>query len=486
MSGEMRGKVSRAGGFACFLLLAGCTVGPKYQAPTVQTPAAFKEPVPAEFKDSPDWKAGQPSDAVLRPKWWEIFGDTDLNGLEEQVDQSNQSLKAAEARFRQARAMIRFSKADQLPTISTTPYIANQHISAVQSPFVGGGQTGGDLILPFDLNYEVDLWGKIRKQVEAAREEFQGTAADLQTARLSLHSELAFDYFELRSTDAQKKVLDDTVVAYQKALDLTSRRYEGGLSPKSEVAQAEAQLETTKAQNIDTGVMRAQYEHAIAVLTGQPPETFTLAAKQLHLVPPVIPTGVPSELLQRRPDIASAERRVAEANARIGIAKAAFYPSLTISASGGFQGGSLVNWLIWPSRFWAIGPSLGQTLFDNGRRRASSDSAVANYDSTVATYRQTALTAFQEVEDNLAALRILSEEAKTQRSAVEASEESLALSTNRYKGGLVTYLEVITAQSTALGNERTEVDILRRRMDASVLLIKALGGGWNASSLPSS
>jgi NodT family efflux transporter outer membrane factor (OMF) lipoprotein len=478
--------MKRAGLSIAAVLLAGCTVGPKYQVPVVQTPAAFKEPVPSEYKDSPDWKPGQPSDAVLRPKWWEIFGDTELNGLEEQVDASNQSLKVAEARFRQARAMIRFNKADLLPTISTGPSIANQHITAADSRVVGGGQTGGNFILPFDLSYEVDLWGKIHKQVEAAREEFQATAADLQTVRLSLHAELAWDYFELRSADAQKKVLDDTVQAYEKALDLTSKRYEGGLSPKSEVAQAKAQLETARAQDIDIGVTRAQYEHAIAVLTGQPPETLTLAVKPLRIVPPVIPTGVPSELLQRRPDIASAERRVAEANAQIGIAKAAFYPSLTISAAGGFQGGSLVNWLIWPSRFWAIGPQLNQTLFDNGRRRATSDAAIANYDSTVAGYRQTALTAFQEVEDNLAALRVLSDEAKTQRAAVEASEESLALSTNRYKGGLVTYLEVITAQSLALGNERTEVDILRRRMDASVLLIKALGGGWNASSLPAS
>jgi NodT family efflux transporter outer membrane factor (OMF) lipoprotein len=469
-----------------FILLAGCTVGPKYQVPTVQTPAAFKEPVPTEFSESPDWKPGRPSDGAIRPKWWEIFGDKQLNNLEEQVDLSNQSLKVAEARFRQARSLIRFNQASLLPTISTQPSIYNQHISAAQSSIVGGGQTGGNFILPFDLSYEVDLWGKIHKQVEAAREEFQATAADLQSVGLSLHSELAYDYFELRSLDSQKKVLDDTVVAYEKALELTDNRYEGGLSPKSEVAQAAAQLETTRAQDIDIGVMRAQFEHAIGVLIGQPPETFSLTRAPLQLRPPVIPIGVPSELLQRRPDIAAAERRVAEANAQIGIARTAFYPSLVISASGGFQGGSLINWLIWPSRFWAVGSSLGQTLFDNGRRKATSEAAAAGYDATVAEYRQTALNAFQEVEDNLAALRILSDEARIQRSAVEASEESLALSTNRYKGGLVTYLEVITAQSIALGNERTEVDIERRRMDASVLLIKALGGGWDAGSLPAS
>jgi len=468
------------------IALAGCTVGPKYQVPVAQTPAAFKEPVPAEFSESSDWKPGQPSETALRPKWWEIFGDTQLNSLEEQVDTANQSLKVAEARFRQARAMIRFNQASLLPTISTQPSVYGQHISAVQSRVVGGGQSGGDFTLPFDLSYEVDLWGKIHKQVEAAREEFQATAADLQTVRLSLHSELAYDYFELRSLDAQKKVLDDTVLAYQKALELTTNRYEGGLSPRSEVALAKTQLETARAQDIDTGVMRAQYEHAIGVLTGQPPETFALSVMPLQTKPPVIPTGVPSELLQRRPDIASAERRVAEANAEIGIAKTAFYPSLIISASGGFQGSSLINWLMWPSRFWAVGSSLGQTLFDHGRRKATSEAAAASYDATVAVYRQTSLNAFQEVEDNLAALRVLSDEAKTQRAAVEAAQESLALSTNRYKGGLVTYLEVITAQSIALANERTEVDILRRRMDASVLLIKALGGGWNAVALPTS
>jgi NodT family efflux transporter outer membrane factor (OMF) lipoprotein len=472
--------------FILALTLAGCTVGPKYQTPTVQTPAAFKEPVPTEFSESPDWKPGQPSDGAIRPKWWEIFGDAQLNALEERVDLENQSLKLAEARYRQARAMIRFNQAGLLPTISTQPSIYNQHISAASSPIVGGGSTGGSFTLPFDLSYEVDLWGRIRKQVEAAREEFQATAADLQSVRLSLHAELAYDYFELRSLDAQKKVLDDTVVAYQKALELTSNRYDGGLSPRSEVAQARTQLETARAQDIDTGVTRAQYEHAIAVLTGQPPESLALAPMPLQIQPPVIPPGIPSELLQRRPDIAAAERRVAEANAQIGIARTAYYPSLTISAAGGFQGGSLVNWLIWPSRFWAVGPSLSQTLFDGGRRRASSEAAVAAYDATVAGYRQTALNAFQEVEDNLAALRILSDEAKTQHAAVEAARESLALSTNRYKGGLVTYLEVITAQSIALGNERTEVDILRRRMDASVLLIKALGGGWNARDLPTS
>jgi NodT family efflux transporter outer membrane factor (OMF) lipoprotein len=467
------------------LILTGCAVGPKYQVPAIPTSNAYKEPPPPEFKETPGWKQGQPADAAIRPNWWEVFADPQLNALEDQVDTANQSLKISEARFRQARAMIRFNRADLFPTISTAPGIANQHITASQSLAVGG-RTAGNFILPFDLSYEVDLWGKVRKTIEATREEFQATAADLQTVRLSLHAEVSFDYFELRSLDAQKRLLDDTVVAYQKALDLTQNRYDGGLAPKSEVAQAKTQLESTRAQSIDTGVQRAQFEHAIAVLTGQPPETFSLAPVTQALNPPAIPAGVPAELLERRPDIASAERRVAEANAQIGIARTAFFPSLIISAAGGFQGGSLVNWLIWPSRFWSVGPSIAQTLFDGGRRRATSDAAIANYDATVASYRETALGAFQGVEDNLAALGILSAEAKTQRAAVEAARESLELSTNRYKGGLVTYLEVITAQSTSLANERTEVDILRRRMDASVLLIKALGGGWSVASLPAS
>jgi NodT family efflux transporter outer membrane factor (OMF) lipoprotein len=468
------------------IALAGCSVGPKYQKPSVPTPAAYKESPPTEFKESAGWKPGQPGDASIRPKWWEVFQDAQLNALEEQVDPGNQTLKQAEAKYRQARSMIRFNRAGELPTISTSPSIANQHLSTFNSSSVGGGATRGNFTLPFDLSYEIDLWGKIRKQVEAAREESQATAADLQTARLSLHAELAFDYFELRSLDSQKKLLDDTVVAYEKALDLTDNRYEGGLAPKAEVMQARTQLQSTRSQDIDTGVMRAQFEHAIAVLTGQPPESLTLAAAPLHLELPVIPTGVPSELLERRPDIAAAERRVAEANTQIGIARTAFFPSLMISAAGGFQGGSIANWLLWPNRLWAVGPSIAQTIFDGGRRRATSDAAVAGYDGTVASYRQTTLTAFQEVEDNLAALRVLSDEAKVQREAVEAAQESLALSLNRYKGGLVTYLEVITAQSIALGNERTEVDILRRRMDSSVLLIKALGGGWNAANLPKS
>jgi NodT family efflux transporter outer membrane factor (OMF) lipoprotein len=288
----------------------------------------------------------------------------------------------------------------------------------------------------------------------------------------------------LRGLDAQKQLLESTVVEYQKALNLTTNRYNGGLAAKVEVTQAETQLEATQAQAIDVGVQRAQFEHAIAALVGQPASTFSIPISPLDAPPPVIPVGVPSDLLQRRPDIAAAERRVAAANADIGVAKTAYYPTLTLSAAAGFEGSSITNWFAWPSHFFSVGPQLLETLYDAGRRHAYTDQAWAAYDANVATYRQNVLTAFQEVEDNLSGLRILDEESRKQHQAVQSAEHSLALSTNRYKGGLVTYLEVITAQSTALSNERTAVDILTRRMNSTVLLIKALGGGWDVSKLP--
>jgi NodT family efflux transporter outer membrane factor (OMF) lipoprotein len=468
------------------LSLASCTVGPKYATPSVPTVPAFKEQPPDSFKESNGWKPAQPADQKLRGKWWEIFGDRQLNALEEQVDPANQDLKAAEARFREARAAIRFNRSSEYPTISTNPGIASIRDSSHTPYFAGSTVQGstGEFVLPFDLSYEVDLWGRVRRTVTAAREEAQATAADLETARLSIHAELAFDYFELRSADAQKKLLDDTVAAYESALKLTTNRFQGGVAPKSDVAQAQTQLDTTRVQDTDVTVQRAQFEHAIAILIGKPPAAFTLAAAPLDIQPPAIPVGLPSQLLERRPDIASNERRVAEANEQVGIARAAFFPSLFLSATGGFEGTSLLNWLNWPSRMWAVGPSMAETLFDAGRRHATSDSAIANYDALVANYRESALTAFQQVEDNLAALRILDQESRQQKDAVASSEESLQLFTNRYRGGVDTYLQVITAQTIALANERNAVDIQRRRMDASVLLIKALGGGWDISSLP--
>jgi NodT family efflux transporter outer membrane factor (OMF) lipoprotein len=466
-------------------LLAGCKVGPNYSRPSVPAAPAYKEQPPAEFKESNGWQQAQPGDDKIRADWWAIFGSAELNALEEQINPSNQTLKAAEARFREARALIQLNRSNLYPTISTSPSITANRSSS-NSIDASTPRQYGNFLLPIDLNYELDAWGRIHRSIAAAREETQATAADLETMRLSVHADLAVDYFELRSLDAQKQLLDRTLVAYQKALDLTQNRFDGGLASRAEVAQARTQLETTRAQDIGVGVDRAQFEHAIAVLTGRTPETLSLPAAALNSTPPVIPIGIPSILLERRPDIAAAERRVAEANEQIGIAQAAFFPNLLLTATGGLQGETFVNWLTWPSRFWAVGPSVVQTIFDGGRRRAQANSATASYDETVANYQQAALSAFQQVEDNLSTLRILSEQAKAQRVAVEAAQQSLELSLNRYQGGLVTYLEVVSAQTIALQNESTEVDLLRRRMDASVLLIKALGGGWDVSMLPAS
>jgi NodT family efflux transporter outer membrane factor (OMF) lipoprotein len=469
------------------LLLDGCMVGPKYVKPTVPTAPAFKEQPPDSYKESDGWKTAQPSDQAIRGDWWEIFGDAQLNALEDQVTTSNQDLKVSEARLREARAEIRFNRASLFPTISTSPSITSERVSA-NEPYFPATQANngtGDFTLPVDLSYEVDLWGRVRRTVNASREEAQATAADLQTASLSLHAELAIDYFELRSADDQKQLLDDTVKAYTEALQLTQNRFEGGASPKSDVAQAKTQLDAARVQDTDIAVIRAEYEHAIATLIGEPPAQFSLPPlPQTKLQLPVIPVGVPSSLLERRPDIAAAERRVDEANEQIGIARAAYFPTLDIGATGGFEGTSITNWFNWPSRLWAVGPQFSETLFDAGRRHATSEAATANYDGTVATYRQTTLSAFQEVEDNLAALRILETEAAQQHEATASAQESLQLFTNRYVGGVDNYLQVITAQTIYLADERNDIDIQRRRMDASVLLVKAVGGGWDTSKLP--
>jgi NodT family efflux transporter outer membrane factor (OMF) lipoprotein len=469
------------------LFLSGCMVGPKYVKPTAPMAPGFKEQPPESFQESDGWKTAQPRDQALRGNWWEIFGDPQLNALEEAVTLSNQNLKVAEARFRQARAMIRFNRSAEFPTISTSPSIANERLSPNQPYFPKSVPTNatGSFTLPIDLSYEVDLWGRVRRTVSASREEAQASAADLQTAGLSLHAELAVDYFELRSADAQKQLLDDTVKAYTDALQVTQNRFEGGAAPKSDVAQAKTQLEGAQVQDTDITVMRAQFEHAIATLIGKAPAEFNITpAPKTALQLPVIPVGVPASLLERRPDIAAGERRVAEANDQIGIARAAFFPSLVIGATGGFTGTSITNWFDWPSRMWAVGGQMSQTIFDAGRRRAVSEGATANYDGTVASYRQTTLTAFQEVEDNLAALRILEKEAQQQREATASADESLQLFTNRYQGGVDNYLQVITAQTVLLTNQRNDIDIARRRMDASVLLVKAIGGGWDTSQLP--
>ncbi|HEX8895095.1 MAG TPA: efflux transporter outer membrane subunit, partial [Terriglobales bacterium] len=432
--------------------LESCTVGPKYVRPSAPTPETFKEQPPASYEQAGQWQPANPGDQASRGKWWEIFGDPELNKLEEQVATSNQDLKVFEARFREARAAIRFYRASQFPTISTSPSASYVKATDYPSNFPSKVPqvSQGEFVLPFDLSYELDLWGRVRRSVAAAREEAQATAADYETAKLSSEAELAMDYFELRSADAQKQLLDDTVKAYSDNVQLTTHRFKGGAAPRSDVAQAQTQLDTTRVQDTDVTVQRAQFEHAIAILIGKPPAKLSIAATPLNYRPPVIPVGLPSDLLQRRPDIAAAERRVAEANQQIGIAKAAYFPTITLNGTAGFAGTQGSNWFTWPAGFWAVGPVVAETLFDAGRRRATSESARANYDATVATYRQTSLTAFQEVEDNLAALRILENEAQQQDQAVASSKDSLHLFTNRYKGGVDTYLQVITAETTEL------------------------------------
>jgi NodT family efflux transporter outer membrane factor (OMF) lipoprotein len=471
---------------ALLCLAAGaCTVGPKYQRPAPPPlPAAYKEAPPANFSEAPGWKEAQPNDGALRGRWWEAFEDPLLNSLEEQVDVSNQNLKQSEAQYRSALATIRVTRAGLFPTVTGGATVAGAQTSS--NTGAGPGQRAANLQLPVQFSYEADVWGRVRSALEGNVATAQATAADLETARLSFHALLAQDYQQLRGLDTQHDLLQSTVAAYEKALELTTNRYKQGVVSKLDVVQAQTQIDTTKAQLIDTGVLRAQYEHSIAALLGKTPAELTIAPVSLPAQPPAIPGVLPTALLERRPDIAGAERRVAAANAQIGVAKAAFYPAIGFNASAGFEGNSLLNWFTWPSRFWSLGPTLAQTLFEAGGRRAVTEQALAAYDGTAAAYRQTVLTAFQEVEDNLSALRILEQESQQQELAVNSAALSTELSLNQYKGGITTYLTVITAQATELGDRVTAVNLLTRRMVASVALIQALGGGWDASQLPAS
>ncbi|HXQ72781.1 MAG TPA: efflux transporter outer membrane subunit [Pyrinomonadaceae bacterium] len=467
------------------LLFKGCDKAPKYVKPSTATPPAFKELPPEYFKETKDWKFAQPNDAVLRGKWWQVFNDAQLNHLEEQVNQANQEIALADANFRAARALVKEARSDYFPTVTTSPSITlSRQSGAASTSNVSPGRQSTIYVLPVDATWEPDLWGRIRNTVKANASEAQASAADLQNVRLSVEAELAFDYFQLRSVDAEIRLLNSTIVAFQEQLDLTRVRFQTGIASDEDVAQAEAQLKTTQAQATDLGIGRSQLEHAIAILTGQAPATLTIPFTPLDEKPLGVPVGLPSQLLERRPDIAAAERRVAEANAQIGVAKAAFYPSLTLGATGGFESASIAKWFTWPARFFSLGPTLTQTLFDKGRRAAVTEATRAQYDATVASYRQTVLTAFQEVEDNLAALRILNTELDQQNAAVASSQRALSLATERYKAGIDSYLNVITAQTTLLNNQRTAVILQGQQMTATVNLIKALGGGWDASQLP--
>ncbi len=459
------------------LQLTGCVVGPKYHPPAVQAPPAYKE--------IGDWKPAQPNDKNLGGSWWTIFQDPQLDSLELQVNVSNQNLKAAQAQFQQARAVLRYYRADYYPTVTAGPEATRTRVSAnAPTNSILRGTTYNDFVLPFDVSYQADVWGRVRKNVESYREQAQASAADLATVNLSMHADLAVDYFQARSLDAEEQLLNSTVKEYQQALDLTESRFQGGIASEVEVQQAMTQLQTVRAEAIDVGVLRAQYEHAVAILIGKPPEEFSLPPLPLTAPPPHIPIGIPSDLLERRPDIAASERLMASANAQIGVAKSAYYPLVNLGATGGFESSAITTLINGPSGLWSVGLSAVGTVFDVGRRRSLNDQARAAYDYQVASYRQNVLTGFQQVEDNLAAVRILEHEAQVQDEAVTAAERSLDLSVTRYKGGVTSYLEVITAQSAALTDEVTAVNILGRRMANTVLLIQALGGGWDRSSLP--
>lgn len=469
-------RSGRAGVWSAIaLLLGGCTAGPKYVRPPADAPANYKE--------TGDWKPAQPGDQLTRGKWWEIYGDAQLDSFEEQISISNQTLKAAQARFIEARAGIRVSRAGFFPSATAGLSVSRTRPSQNRPPAPSSTPAYNDFLLPVDVSYEPDVWGRVRRTVEAARAEAQASAADLAGVELSLRAELALDYFQLRGVDSQRQLLASTVAAYEKALELTESRYHGGLASAVDVAQAQTQLETTRAQAADLEVQRTAFEHAIAVLTGRAPYQFAVPPLALAAPPPAIPPGLPSDLLERRPDIAAAERRVQEANAQIGVARAAWFPRLLLSGVGGFESAKIGTLLQGPGGFWSLAGSAAELVIDGGQRRGLTEAARASYDQSVDTYRQATLAAFEEVEDNLSALRILQDVAKTQDAAVAAAQHSLALSTTRYQGGVTSYLEVVTAQRAALSDESAAVDILTRRMVASVLLIKALGGGWNVSQI---
>jgi NodT family efflux transporter outer membrane factor (OMF) lipoprotein len=466
-----------AAAFGALILLSGCTAGPDYVRPPTVAPEAYKE--------MSGWKVAEPKAEISRGAWWEIYHDPQLNSLEEQVNISNQDIAVAEAQFRQARALVQAARAGYFPTAAAGAAYTRSRGSENVGPARSPGITISDYLLSGNVSWELDLWGRIRRLVESSQANAQTSAADLEGIRLSAQAELAQDYFQLCALDAQKELLEQTVAAYERILTFTKNRYARGVASRGDVLQAETQLKSTQAQALDLGVQRAQLEHAVAVLIGKAPSVFAIAATPLTLTPPPVPVAVPSELLERRPDIAAAERRVAAANAQIGVAMAAFYPTVNLSGLGGFQASRRADWLTWPSHLWALGAAISETVFDGGLRRAQTEEARAVYEGTVASYRGTVLTGFEEVEDNLAALRILEDEAKAQDEAVQAAQQSLKVSTNQYKAGIIDHLALLVVETIALNNERTAIDIRGRRMTACVLLIKALGGGWKSSDLPS-
>lgn len=463
------------------IFLTGCNFAPKYQKPAAPAPAAYKELTPDSAKEVDGWKTATPNDAALRGKWWEVFNDPQLNTLEDQVNISNQTVAVALANFLSARAVVKQNVSQFFPTVTANPSVTRSRQSAARagSGISSNSVTLTEYSLPLDASWEPDFWGRVRNTVKASRFEAQASLADLENTRLTVQSEVAADYFQIRSLDAQEKLLNDAVNAYRESLRLTQVRHDTGIASDQDVAQAEIQLNSTAAQATDIGIQRAQVEHALAVLVGKAPADFSLSPEPLESKPVAVPFGVPSGLLERRPDIAAAERRVAAANAQIGVARSAYFPNVTLSASGGYESSSTVNLFSGPALVWSLGAAAAQTIFDAGNKFAVTAQAKAQYQGQAATYRQTVLGAFQDVEDNLAALRLLSREIQQEDAAVASSQRYLNLANDRYRLGIDSYLNVITAQTTLLGNQRTAVGLRLNQMTATVQLIKALGGGWS-------
>jgi NodT family efflux transporter outer membrane factor (OMF) lipoprotein len=460
------------------LVLAACHVGVPYQRPAADAPPDFKG-----LADNGEWKIATPSDDLPKGKWWEIFGDPRLNELEELVQVNNQNIKQAEAQFRQARSVVAADRANYYPTGAVSPSITVNNLGSNSGRASVGTTT--TFSLPANASWEPDLWGRVRLTVENATSNAQVSAADLENVRLSEQALLATDYFSLAASDMQQEILRDTIAAYERNLQLTIDRFNGGVASRADITLAQTQLAGARAQNTDLHIGRAQFEHAIAMLTGQPPAAVEIEVRRIDAPPPPIPVLIPSQLLERRPDVAASERQVAAANANVGLAQAAYYPTLTLSANIGLVATNLASLLSFASHSWSAGPSVSETVLDFGKRRAQLEGARASYDAAVASYRQTVLSAFQEVEDDLASLRYLAEEAEQQQQAVTAALQALSLETDRYRAGTDSYLNVITTQTIALNDQQQAVGILQRRMSAAIGLIRALGGGWNASQLPS-
>ncbi|MGA2052381.1 MAG: efflux transporter outer membrane subunit [Opitutales bacterium] len=470
-------------GLALLVMFSGCTVGPNYQRPSVATPASYTD---GGNNTGATWKEATPKDDLGKGQWWEMYGDSQLNALEQQASEHNQDLQAAMARVDEARAISRVAKSEFYPTLNADPsaYLFRQSANRpIPPPGPYSSFSSGDITAPLDLSYEADIWGRVRRSYEASKADFQASMADYETVRLALHAEVAQNYFTLRAVDAELSVLNGTIDLRQQSLNLINDRFQNGASSDLDVAQAENALETTQADLANVEKQRAAFEHSLAVLVGTPPESFHLTSPILTGLPPEIPVGTPSDLLERRPDVAQAERMMAAANARIGVAKATFFPVVKLVGTAGFESVNFGSLFDWPSRLWAVGPSISYPIFDGGRNAANLSRAEAVYVETVAEYRQQVLVAFQEVEDGLSGLNLLALQAAAEQRAVSSAQRAYDLANSRYQEGSVSYLYVVDVQRTLLENQREAVQILGQRYVTSVLLVQALGGGWQDSTI---